>query len=794
MRGSSPAPGDLAAVLLIMEEKREEEERRKEEKRVEEERRKEKERAEEERRKEEKRVEEERRKEEKRVEEERRKEKERVEEERRKEERLYEIEMRRLEFDQKRDEEMQTLLGSISASPQPRTHSPRRRPAVPSPPLPHFRENEDIDVFLEHFETMAARYEMDDASKLLYLTGSLTETYRRKFRGLRKEPTESFQQFGDRLRKVFRYWVNLSEASTLEDLVLLEQLHNVVTEGLAIYIAEGAPKTFKEAIERADRYAEARRETHIAQGLSRIANVDWRRNRREGSKTPGDQKPPKTSESGKSANAQQPAISPTVTCFSCGQKGHYRSGCPKLARQKGTAGDRKHQLALVSRATSNSEGSDMTSGDPESLNYGLPFFLCLVEDRVMDAIRDTGATCLMVDETLVPSDAKQVGTTQLKAIQTCFDEIRPIVEMHVDTPYFVGKVHAVTLRNPPYSLVIGNTVTYASGKSERVSVEIPVCAATGVITRAAAKLQELPRKPLRDPMQGNSGLKVDLQTIMTLQRKDPSLAALRRQAKSEEEPTVDGASYVLKSGVLYRIFRQHGARYKQLMVPRELRDTVMKLAHDTPFSGHLGGKRTRERLWRDFYWPGVVRDVRKYCASCDVCQRTTPKGYNRRVPMGQVPIVEVEFLGHSVGCGQMTTQEDKERKIRDAEPPKTKKELRAFLGLVGYYRRFVPHFSDIALPLTQKTRGKQPQKIVWSDESQEAFDKLKQALVSHPVLILPDHGQQFVLRTDASGQGLGAVLLQEREGILQPVSYASKKLSDAEKRYHTIEQECLAVV
>ncbi|KAL8586472.1 hypothetical protein ACOMHN_050067 [Nucella lapillus] len=175
-------------------------------------------------------------------------------------------------------------------------------------------------------------------------------------------------------------------------------------------------------------------------------------------------------------------------------------------------------------------------------------------------------------------------------------------------------------------------------------------------------------------------------------------------------------------------------------------------------------------------------------------QRLHEVSMSARPSKCQLGLTEVEFLGHSVGWGQMTTQEDKERKIRDAEPPKTKKELRAFLGLVGYYRRFVPHFSDIALPLTQKTRGKQPQKIVWSDECQEAFDKLKQALVSHPVLILPDHGQQFVLRTDASGQGLGAVLLQEREGILQPVSYASKKLSDAEKRYHTIEQECLAVV
>ena len=133
-------------------------------------------------------------------------------------------------------------------------------------------------------------------------------------------------------------------------------------------------------------------------------------------------------------------------------------------------------------------------------------------------------------------------------------------------------------------------------------------------------------------------------------------------------------------------------------------------------------------------------------------------------------------------------------KIRDAKAPSTKKELRAFLGLAGYYQRFIEGYSKIARPLTDKTKGREPEKIVWSEECDKAFSRLKKALTSAPVLALPDQSCPFVLLTDASGQGLGAVLLQRQDGLLKPIAFASKKLNKAEENYHTIEQECLAAV
>ena len=160
----------------------------------------------------------------------------------------------------------------------------------------------------------------------------------------------------------------------------------------------------------------------------------------------------------------------------------------------------------------------------------------------------------------------------------------------------------------------------------------------------------------------------------------------------------------------------------------------------------------------------------------------------------QLGEMQLCFLGHTLRQGIITPEDDKLRRIEDARPPSTKKELRSFLGLMGYYRKFVADFAKRALPLTELTKGKLPERIAWSSKCQEAFEDLKRALVSSPVLALADPTLDFTLRTDASGIALGAVLLQDHGRGLQPVSFISRKLSDAERRYHTIEQECLAVV
>ena len=154
----------------------------------------------------------------------------------------------------------------------------------------------------------------------------------------------------------------------------------------------------------------------------------------------------------------------------------------------------------------------------------------------------------------------------------------------------------------------------------------------------------------------------------------------------------------------------------------------------------------------------------------------------------------LEFLGHQVGSGRLCTNPDLLKKIQDADRPQNKKQIRSFLGLTGYYRRFVPNYAQIALPLTDLTRKGQPNKLQWEEPQENAFLTLKSLLVQPPILHLPDLNKTFVVRTDASDVGLGAILLQEHQGILHPIAYASKKLAPRERNYSTIERECLAIV
>jgi hypothetical protein len=157
---------------------------------------------------------------------------------------------------------------------------------------------------------------------------------------------------------------------------------------------------------------------------------------------------------------------------------------------------------------------------------------------------------------------------------------------------------------------------------------------------------------------------------------------------------------------------------------------------------------------------------------------------------------EVEFLGHMVGEHGLRVMQDKIEAVRDWPVPTNLRELRAFLGLAGYYRRFVRGFSALALPLTELTRNATRQKLdqLWGTKQQLAFVELKRALQSTPVLVLPDLSKEFVVHCDASGYAVGAVLQQDHGNGLQPVAFMSKKMVGAETRYPVHEQELLAIL
>lgn len=154
----------------------------------------------------------------------------------------------------------------------------------------------------------------------------------------------------------------------------------------------------------------------------------------------------------------------------------------------------------------------------------------------------------------------------------------------------------------------------------------------------------------------------------------------------------------------------------------------------------------------------------------------------------------VSFLGHKLGMGRVAAKDDILKRIQAAEIPKSKKQVQAFLGLTGYYREFIPQYADIAHPLVELTKKGAPNTVKWTEKEEAAFRQLKHRMEEPPVLLAPNTNKEFILRTDASDKALGAVLMQEEEGVLHPVFYASRKLNVCERNYSTIEKECLALV
>lgn len=155
---------------------------------------------------------------------------------------------------------------------------------------------------------------------------------------------------------------------------------------------------------------------------------------------------------------------------------------------------------------------------------------------------------------------------------------------------------------------------------------------------------------------------------------------------------------------------------------------------------------------------------------------------------------DLVFLGHRLGRDGVTPTDDMISKVKQAPSPTTKKQLRSFLGLVGYYRSFVPNFAAIAVPLTDLTKKGSPNQLIWLDIHEQSFRTLKHYVCNPPVLRLPDVTKPFILQTDASCDGIGAILLQEGDQVKHPVAFASKKLLPREQNYSTIEREALAII
>ena len=159
---------------------------------------------------------------------------------------------------------------------------------------------------------------------------------------------------------------------------------------------------------------------------------------------------------------------------------------------------------------------------------------------------------------------------------------------------------------------------------------------------------------------------------------------------------------------------------------------------------------------------------------------------------------EINYLAHHVSQKGVLPSKKNLESIAQCPPPDTYTKVKSFVGLVGHYRRFIKGFAKIAAPLYDLTSGdnkdKKSEHVDLSPEACEAFDHLKVACLQAPILAFPDFNKPFLLETDASRRGLGAVLSQKQaDGWYHPIAYASRVMNETEQRYHSNKQEFLAL-
>ena len=150
---------------------------------------------------------------------------------------------------------------------------------------------------------------------------------------------------------------------------------------------------------------------------------------------------------------------------------------------------------------------------------------------------------------------------------------------------------------------------------------------------------------------------------------------------------------------------------------------------------------------------------------------------------------QVHYLGHIISHERILMDPSKVEAILNWPHPKNLEELQIFLGLAGFYRKFIRDYAKIAVPMTNQLKAK-GRNFFWGEEQQRSFDKLKVAIATAPILAVVDPHKPFVVETDASSTAIGAVLLQDG----RPIAFESKKLNRAQQNYSTYERELFAIV
>ena len=160
----------------------------------------------------------------------------------------------------------------------------------------------------------------------------------------------------------------------------------------------------------------------------------------------------------------------------------------------------------------------------------------------------------------------------------------------------------------------------------------------------------------------------------------------------------------------------------------------------------------------------------------EVANRLNAANLSINLAKSKFCVDEVPYLGYLLSKNGLRPNPERVEAIVNYERPQSLRALRRFLGMCNYYRRFIPQFSEITVPLTNLLKDK-PRSVKWNDEAEKSFVKIKESLISAPILCNPDYNHPFTLQTDASDTAIAAVLTQVLDGHERVIAYFSQKMS-----------------